>query len=81
MLEGLTPPVRKNYVCKVDFYLSTLKSADVEILRKAVENQEAWPARTLSDQLKTRGVSIADTTITRHRRALCACYRADAEID
>lgn len=81
MLEGLKPPVRANYTCKVGFYLSTLKSADVEILQKAIDDSKLWPAKTLSDQLAQRTVKIADTSITRHRRQLCSCYRDDAEID
>ena len=81
MLEGLKPPVRVNYSCKVGFYLSTLKADDAVILKQAVDDYKLWPAKTLSDQLAQRTVKIADTSITRHRKQLCSCYRDDAEID
>lgn len=81
MLEGLKPPVRANYLCKVKFYLTSLKPADVEILQKAIDDRKLWPAKTLQNELAARSVKIADTTITKHRNQLCSCYRDDADID
>jgi hypothetical protein len=81
MLEGLKPPVRANYLCKVRFYLTSLKKTDAEILEKAIDDKKLWPAKTLSDQLAQRSVKLADTTITKHRNQLCSCYRDDADID
>jgi hypothetical protein len=81
MLEGLKPPVRANYLCKVRFYLTSLKKTDAEILEKAIDDTKLWPAKTLSDQLAQRNVKIADTTIAKHRNQRCSCYREDADID
>jgi hypothetical protein len=81
MLEGLKPPVRQNYICKVAFYLGTLKPSDSEILKEAIDNKELWPAKTLSNGLAQRTIKIADTTITKHRNQLCACFRDDATLD
>lgn len=81
MLEGLKPPVRQNHVCKVAFYLNALKSNDAEILKQAIANKELWPARTLSNELAQRTIKIADTTITKHRNQLCACFRDDPTLD
>ncbi len=81
MLEGLKPPVRANYVCKVKFYADSLKPEDTEILEAAIADEKRWPAKTLSNALAERSVKIADTTITKHRRGMCSCYRLDADLD
>ena len=75
MLEGLTPPANKAVYCKVDQVLQTLEDADKQILADAIANTVTWPAKTLSKELRLRGVSMADTTISKHRAKTCACYR------
>ena len=75
MLEGLTPPKNKTVYCKIEQTLSSLSEADAKILTEALDNTDAWGARTLSTALRERGISIADTTITKHRSRTCACYR------
>ena len=75
MLEGLTPPQNKAVYCKVDQVLQTLDDADKQILADAIANTTTWPAKTLSKELRLRGVSMADTTISKHRAKTCACYR------
>jgi hypothetical protein len=75
MLEGLTPPPNKAEYCKIAQIIETLDPSDAKIFQEAVNNTELWGSRTLSTALRTRGVSIADTTITKHRSRGCACYR------
>ena len=75
MLEGLTPPVSAAVYCKVDQVIQTLEEADKKILVDALANTSAWPSKTLSKQLRLRGISMADTTIGKHRAKTCACYR------
>jgi hypothetical protein len=75
MLEGLTPPANATVYCKVDQTLQTLDEADKKILAEAIANTDIWPAKTLSKQLRLRGISMADTTLSKHRAKTCACYR------
>jgi hypothetical protein len=72
LLDGLQPPI-KFYPCKVRELYETLENADAEILRSAVGNLESWGAKTLSNALHERGISISDLSITRHRKNLCSC--------
>lgn len=74
MLEGLTPPTNKAVYCKIEQMAASLDEADRKILFGAIDSPE-WGARTLSNALRNRGLSVADTTITKHRQKACACYR------
>lgn len=75
MLEGLTPPPNKAVYCKVDLMAQELDEADRKIFMAAIDDSETWGARTLTNALRQRGLSIADTTVTKHRVKACACYR------
>lgn len=75
MLEGLTPPKSKSEYCKIEQMKSELSEKDYKILLEAIANAEAWGAKTLSNALRAKGVSVADTTITKHRKKICACFR------
>ena len=75
MLEGLKPPQNKTVYCKIEQTLSSLSESDAKIMAEALDNTDVWGARTLSTALRERGISIADTTITKHRNRVCACYR------
>jgi hypothetical protein len=75
MLEGLTPPKNRSVYCKVADVYATLDESDRKILQAAVDDVDTWGARTLSTALRNRGLSMADTTITKHRNKGCACYR------
>ena len=77
MLEGLKPPPNKAYYCRVSQVLSELDQADQEILDQAIADYRSWPAKTLQNALKERGLVLADTTITKHRKQLCACAKDD----
>jgi hypothetical protein len=75
MLEGLTPPHNRAIYCKVEQILATLEEEDKTILQAALDDSSAWKASSLANQLRLRGVNLADTTITKHRTQACACYR------
>jgi len=75
MLEGLERPESKAVYCKIQMKLAELEPNDREILEAALADVRAWPANTLSTQLRLKGLSLADVTITKHRRQACACYR------
>jgi uncharacterized protein (DUF2141 family) len=74
MLEGLEPPKQK-FTCKVSILLSDLDKKDGEILQAAIDDARKWPAKSLQKALKERGVSLADTVISKHRTKLCRCYK------
>lgn len=75
MLEGLTPPITRLYPCKVTAVISELSEADKAILTEAIADTQSWPARSLSNALAERGLTLADTTIARHRKGQCQCGR------
>lgn len=75
MLENLEPPQNKAVYCKIDQLAAELDEADAKILMDAIDDKARWGARTLATALRQRGVSVADTTISKHRNKGCACYR------
>ena len=75
MLEDLTPPPNKAQYCKIDLIAKDLSDKDKEIFLAAIANTDVWGARTLSNELRKRGIDVADTTITKHRNQSCFCYR------
>jgi len=75
MLEGLKPPPNRTYFCRVAQVLAELDQADKDILNQALSDTQSWPAKTLSNALRERNLSLADTTITRHRQQICQCRR------
>ena len=75
MLEGLTPPKNRAVYCRINQLLDDMTSEDQKILTDALADTIAWSANALSTALRQRGVSVADTTIAKHRNKACACYR------
>ena len=75
MLEGLEPPKSKSVYCKVAQTLEKLDENDAAILIAALADVHRWGAKTLQNSLRERGLSLADTTISKHRNKTCACYR------
>ena len=73
MLEDLKPPGR-HFTCKVQTVAEELDAKDREILIEAV-NSDKWGFKTLSNELAKRGIVIVDTTIAKHRRKQCSCFR------
>ena len=76
MLEGLEPPKNKAVFCKVNDVMNELEEADVQILQAALADTDRWKHKTLSNALRAKGVSLADTSISKHRLRVCACYRS-----
>jgi hypothetical protein len=76
MLEGLEPPKNKAVFCKVNDVMNELEEADVQILQAALADTDRWKHKTLSNALRAKGISLADTTISKHRLRVCACYRS-----
>ena len=76
MLEGMTPPTPGSLTCKVKTTADGLDEKDRAVFVDAIIDTKLWPANTLSNSLRQRGVSIADVTITKHRRQVCSCFRA-----
>lgn len=74
MLDDLTPPERQ-YNCKVRETLLELEQKDRDVLSGAIDDAKSWPARTLSNALKGRGIHLADVTIARHREGICSCSK------
>jgi len=72
MLEDLQPPT-KGYTCKIRTIKDQLDKKDQVILDAALADVSNWPAKTLSNALALRGLTIADNTISRHRKGLCSC--------
>lgn len=77
MLEGLTPPVRRNGKCKAQRLLESLDVKDAELLQSFLDDP-AWVAETLSRSLRERGVMLGAKTIREHREARCFCERSHA---
>lgn len=75
MLEGLEPPQNQTVFCKVNNVMNELEESDAKILQEALNDTERWKHKTLSNALRSRGISLADTTISKHRLRVCACYR------
>ena len=75
MLEGLIPPPNKSEYCKVADVLSGLSKEDRVILETALADTQKWKHKTLSNALRQKGLSLADTTIAKHRLQTCACFR------
>lgn len=74
ILENFEPP-KKNYACKIRSILIDLELEDKKVLVAALKDTDRWPAKTLSNALKQRGVSLVDASITRHRQGLCSCLK------
>ena len=75
MLEGLTPPKNRAVYCRIADLAAEMSDTDKGIFMTAIEDREAWSANSLSTALRQRGVSVADTTISKHRNQACACFR------
>ncbi len=75
MLEGLEPKKNKAIYCKIAQLMETLDEGDQKILNKALADKDKWSDKGLSSGLREKGLSVADTTIAKHRRKVCACFR------
>ena len=74
LLENFEPPARK-FPCKIATVISELQPADKTVLVQALADETRWPAKTLSNALKARGIQLVDSTISRHRQGHCSCLK------
>lgn len=72
LLDDLTAPPKRAWTCRVRSLAEELEKKDVEIFWEAISNIE-WKAETLSKALSQKGLSIAGSGITRHRKGQCSC--------
>lgn len=72
MLETLTP---KGQGCQVVKVWHGLDDADRNIYVAAIRDEASWPAQTLENELRIRGVKVSDDAIRAHRRRICSCEK------
>lgn len=72
MLEDLQQPPIKTFSCRVRTLANELEAKDSKIFLDAVANPE-WKSETLSKALSQKGLTIAGSVITRHRKGQCSC--------
>lgn len=73
MLEGLMPKHDRRNRCKVGETIRELDQQDAVLMERYMADTERWSANGLSNALRSRGISLAVTTIIRHRNGDCAC--------
>jgi hypothetical protein len=73
VLEDLELP-KKLWSCRVRTVKTDMSDKDSQILESAVMNLE-WPVRTLSHELKKRGIELSDSSIKNHREKRCSCWK------
>ena len=76
LLDGLEPYVKAR-PCRIRSLLTELEKKDAEILLTALNSPDLWPAKTLSNALKIRGLLISDNAISQHRKGACSCGKID----
>jgi hypothetical protein len=73
MLEDLAFPIRQ-FPCRIRTAKTELSEKDATILESAVMNLE-WPCGTLQNQLSTRGITVSEKSIKKHREKRCSCWK------
>lgn len=73
MLEGLMPKRDRRSRCKVGDTIRELDPEDAVLMERYLADTEMWSANGLSNALRSRGISLAVTTIIRHRNGDCPC--------
>jgi hypothetical protein len=73
MLEDLSKPIRMRS-CAVRTILATLNAADQKILVEAVMDQ-SWKMSTLESALASKGITLGQGSIKRHRFEECSCSK------
>jgi hypothetical protein len=76
MLETLKDALQKRkYPCAVKTFYNSLNELDQDILMSVLSNPSVSHS-SLEKALKAQaGVTLADTTIARHRQGRCSCSR------
>ena len=73
LLKGLAKP-EKVWPCRVRTLSAQFTKEDKEIFDNAVADM-SWAAETLSKALAVKGVTIAGSAISRHRKKECSCSK------
>lgn len=73
LLKGLAKP-EKVWPCRVRTLSSEFTKEDKQIFDDAIADG-SWPAETLSKALAVKGITIAGSAITRHRKKECSCLK------
>jgi hypothetical protein len=76
LLDGLEPH-KKTRPCRVRTVLAELDKKDAEILLTALKSPDLWPAKSLSNALKIRGILLSDNGVSNHRKGACSCGKID----
>lgn len=79
MLEDLQPTYYERK-CKLRTVASTLEPKDSKLLYEFVADEENWSALGLSRALATKGISLSDQVIKRHRSMRCSCEQNAREL-
>lgn len=76
MLENLKEALKpRRYTCAVRTFYESLSEADKEIFMGVLSDPDV-SHKGLEKALKEQaGVTLADTTLARHRQGLCSCSR------
>lgn len=74
LLKGLSKP-EKVWPCRVRTLSAQFEKEDKQIFDDAVSDF-TWAAETLSKALAVKGITIAGSAITRHRKKECSCLKA-----
>jgi hypothetical protein len=64
--------VRRGPLCSVGLVIDALPKADQEDLRTALLDKNV-KSTAIIKALRLRDIILADSTVNRHRRGLCAC--------
>lgn len=72
MLEDLKPTVIER-ACRVRTIANALEPKDASLLYEFIEDEHNWSALGLSKALASKGISMSDQVIKRHRTLRCSC--------
>ena len=73
LLDGLEP-IKNIDPCRVGKLILDLEPSDQQTLIAALKD-ERWTARSLTNALNQRGITIARDTIQAHMRKTCRCSK------
>jgi hypothetical protein len=74
LLEEIQSQVRPGPRCHVGRVFDHLTEADRKTLEEALSS-ERYSARAISGALRLRGLTVSRSSIERHRRGECRCWK------
>jgi hypothetical protein len=76
MLENLKDALgKRKYPCAIKSFHDSLSEADQEILMSVLSDMSLSHSSIEKALKQQAGVTLADTTISRHRNGRCSCSR------